>query len=66
MSGHKYEVIFLPYLEGPWAGSDSSVCESFELKSDAVERAHALVRDALAEEAEVIQIKGSSLVVKVS
>ena len=60
-----FEVIFLPYSEGPWAASDGFVSEHCEFKGEAVKRARELVRDSLAEEAEVVRTKGRSLVMKV-
>ena len=53
MSGHKYQVEFLPYREGPWSNSDGFVSEFFVFIGDAMQRAEQLVRDSLAEEAEV-------------
>ena len=61
-----FEVIFLPYSEGPWADSDGWVSEYFEFKCEAVKRARELVRDSLAEEAEVVRMKGRGLAMKVS
>lgn len=61
-----FEVIFLPYSEGPWADSDGFVSEPFEFKGEAVKRARSLVLDSLAEEAEVVRMKGRGLAMKVS
>lgn len=56
MSGHKYQVEFLPYREGPWSNSDGFVSEFFVFIGDAMQRAEQLVRDSLAEEAEVLRV----------